>query len=361
MLKNKGQISIVQFYLLFIVIVYTPAIWFLPSYVVPKAAHAAWLSPTVTLIPYFILLFFLKKMYDHYGPVSAYDIVYDITSKGIGKIILLIYAIWITIMLAVWVRFSGERLVTTVYPNTRIEIFMIVLLVLCAYVLRSGLVVLARMNEIIFAIITSTLLLLIGLMLPNVDIKNLTPVTLMDAPTILSASIGPTSMIYLPFLLVFTNEISNIRKLFRTGVKAGIFLWVIITLILVSSIGTIGHSLISKSPSSFLVAVKYINILDIIGGFESFFIIAKIFADFIAICLFTYIVLKLLTAIFNLRQHTRLLNIYLVLIYFLSLILASNFFELQDFTADVTVPINIILQLIVPSLLFIIGKLRKKF
>ncbi|XMB87119.1 GerAB/ArcD/ProY family transporter [Mycoplasmatota bacterium WC44] len=98
---NKGKISVRQLMIIIIIDVYTPTARFLPAYVVDEAKQAAWLSPVITFIIFLTIIYASGKLFNKYEVKSYTEILNIITSKFIGKMIIVLYILWITYLL-VW-------------------------------------------------------------------------------------------------------------------------------------------------------------------------------------------------------------------------------------------------------------------
>ena len=360
MLKTNKKISVRQMFLLNTVIILAPSIRLLSNYSAKYAKQATWVVPAIYFVIYLISIVMFDKLLKNYKNKSFIEIILDITTTPIGKIILSFYAIWMSILLSLYVRYYAERLVGSLYPYTRIEVFVVVMLLIVSFILKSGIVVIARMNEVIFAVIIIIIIFLVSLMIPNVSILSLTPISYLDIIPSFKGTLGLSALFYLPYILFFANEVSDMDNFLREGIIFGIFTWFITTMVIIASIGTVGHDMLSSSPLPFLIAVKYINLLDIIGGFESILIPTWIVADCILICVFTYSILSLVKAIFNLDDHKPYINIYLLFIYFSSFSLGYSMFEIKAFSVDLGIQVNSIIQIILPMLIFAVGIFRKK-
>ncbi|QVK19939.1 GerAB/ArcD/ProY family transporter [Mycoplasmatota bacterium] len=358
--KGKGKISIRQVMFLFVVTVYTPSVRFVAGYSAGKAKQAAWLTPLVTLIPFLVLIYVLNALLQKYKGLSFMDIIYDVTSRFWGKIILLLYLVWLTVLLALYVRFYAERLVTSIYPNVNMNLFTISMLLIVAIIIRAGIVAIARMNEIIFLIELFVILSLFLLMIPTIKTDYLTPISSMDIVPVMKGSIGNTGLIYITYLFFFSDRFSRTKEFIRYSLYAGIFLWLVSTIIIITSVGTLGHSIVGRSPLSFLIAVKNISLLGVLSGFESILVASWILTDFILIIVFTYSIMNITKSLLNLRDFKPFINIFFVILYLLTWILGVNVFELQAFSADFAIQMNLLMQVIVPILIFFIAKIRKK-
>jgi hypothetical protein len=83
-------------------------------------------------------------------------------------------------------------------------------------------------------------------------------------------------------------------------------------------------------------------------------------ADFALIAIFVYSVMHMLKLSFKLSNVMPLKVIYIVGIFFLSLILAKSTLELKILSQTVITIYNIIMGYAIPILIYIIAKIRKK-
>ncbi|CDI49920.1 spore germination protein KB [Clostridium tetani 12124569] len=212
MLTNKNQISLRQALLLFLNILFSSSIRFIPSVTSAKANQAAWLTPLPSLVILILFILMLNNIYKKYS-ASFIDIMYNITGKTISKILLALYIIWFQIPIALFLRYYVERILTSIFPNVSTELFLILLLLLVIYILPSGIVVIARMNEIIFVIILLSFLSIVFLSLSKIQISNLTPISPMDIIPILKGSVPVTSIwSYLIYIFFVGDEIKDKEK-----------------------------------------------------------------------------------------------------------------------------------------------------
>ncbi|XMB85827.1 GerAB/ArcD/ProY family transporter [Mycoplasmatota bacterium WC44] len=360
MLKNKGKISIKQVMILFILTSYNPAVRFIPNYTTQKAKQAAWLAPLVTFIIYLALIYMYSLLFKKYKNKNFADIVSGITSKFWGKLVLIIYLLYFTLALGGYLRYYSEILVGSVYPNVEINIFIIVMLFLLAIVVKSGITVIARMTDIIFIILSFILMSYMVLMIPSIKIDYITPISSLDIVPILKASVGTTALKYLPVMFLFSDKWSRTNEFFKQGIKACLYLFVLDTFIIITCIGTLGASLTARTPLAFFISVKNISLLGVLVGFESALTAIMIVTDFILMVVFLYSAMAMIKSLVNLKDHTPLINIYLVTIYLLGWLVAENFFELEALVYELLVYVKITILVILPIIIFIIGKIRKK-
>jgi len=361
MLENNKKISIRQAALLFLVVTFTPSIRVIPAYAAERAKQAAWLSPLITVLVFMAIVFLWHKLYEKYNNHTSMDIYSNITGRIAGKIIAVIHLLWLVILTALYIRYFAIRLVSSIYPNVSENIFIVSLLVVIAYTLRSGLIPLARFNEVIFAILTGTFFILVLLALSNFKFEFLCPITYRDILPIFKASGGSMGILaYFSFFFIIGDRINNQESIKRIALPLSLFLLVFIIANIGIAIGTFGYSLVQRFPLPFLMSVKQISLFNTLEKIESLVIAFWVFSDFVLISSFIILALHILKYLLNLADVKPFLNIYIVFLYTISLIITGSAFELQKLSDSIIIPFNIALGVILPAVIFCIGKIRKK-
>jgi len=139
--------------LVYLIILFSPAVRFIPAYSAHIAKQAAYLAPVVSFLTVYPIMFLIYKVFVKYKETSMINIIYLIIGKTAGKILLALYALWILVLTALFARYYAERLVTSTFVTTKINVFIIVILVIVAISLKKGFITIARMNEIIFPLV----------------------------------------------------------------------------------------------------------------------------------------------------------------------------------------------------------------
>lgn len=361
MAEKRGQISVKQLMYIYITVVMSPLIRLVPTYAASYGKQAAWLSPLAAFIPMLVIIYILNTLFKHYKTESMTYIFEDIMTRPLGMVIVFFYFVWFTLLTAVYVRYDAERLTGSIYPNISFVVFIALTLLQIAYVLRADLTVIARMSEVISPIIFILFTFLILLLLPNIRHDTILPVSYVDALPIAKASLG-TSGIFLYFFALFflSDKLSSKETLKKSGLTTISLLTIATTIMLISVIGLMGSSVVQRVPIPFLVAVKQISVLNTIQNIESIAVAMWILADFILISIFIVVSLNMLKTLLKLSDVKPLQNIYLLLVYILSLGVSVNKMELETFSRYILIPSNQIFGLVIPIILFATGKLRRK-
>lgn len=357
--KINDKVSVKQLIMVIVVMSISPAVRFLPSFTAKAAEEAGWISPLAAMPPIYLTVYFIHKIFSKAENKSAFEMVKDILGNYIGTAALIIHLIWVLFLTAYYVRFNGERLVSSIYPNVDLNFFIIMTLVVVSIVIRSGPTVIARMGEILFPILLIIFFFVMGLLLPYIRVDTLLPISFKDAVPILKASTGTLSAYaYLFVIFLFSDNIIGKKKTLKLFGKGTIVMMSIIMLLLLTTYGMLGSSVAARAPIPFLITVKQISILDTIENIESVVVAQWMLADAILISTMTIIALNISKNLFKLSDTRNLINIFFVFIFLLSNVLARHRLEIDTLARTVVTVTNIVIGFGTPALLFFVGKLR---
>jgi spore germination protein KB len=361
MSNEKGKISVRQAMILIILYLCSPAIRFIPIYTTKAAQEAAWLAPFVAVIFLVIYILIWSKIIEKYNDKSLVDIIKDIFGKTLGTIIVIIFVLWITFYIGYGTRVYAERLLISAMPNVSIFILIGSLLLLVGYILKQGIVSLAKMAEIFFLLLALIFIIYNILVIPEMKINNLFPITYKDTFDIFKASLSMISLFGSIILIFFFNDkIDHKGEFKKIGIRTAILSASIFLMMIVVSVSVYGWKIISNMPVPYLNTMMSISLFDIIERVELGIVIFWIVSDFIMLSICIYSVLNILKIIFKLPSINPIINIYIVGLFFLSIIIAKSTSELQVYSEKILTPGNIILGYCFPIVILIIGKLRKK-
>lgn len=358
---SNNKVSVKQLIIVIVVMTISPTVRFLPAYAAKFANEAGWVTPWAALPPVIVTVYFIHNIFSKYQNKSTSEIIKDILGKYVGTAALIVHFIWILLLTGFYVRFSTERLVSSIYPNIDINYFTVITLVVISYIIRSGETSIARMGEILFPILFIVIGFIMLLLLPQIRADALLPISFSDAIPIIKGSAGTLSVFGYLFVIFFFSE--NItgkektRKLFLKGTAA---LQIMLFMVLFTSFGILGSSVIIRTPIPFLVTVKQISIADTIENIESIVVATWILSDSLLISTLFILLLNITKGIFKLSDTKNFINIFAVLIFLISNGISKNRLELDILAITGITLMNIIIGYSTPALLFIVGKLRHK-
>lgn len=359
--NEKTKISLRQAMLLFIVSFLAPAIRYIPIFTTEEAKQAAWLSPFITVIFEAFYMYMFIKLFKKYKKESFIEILNDVFGKVIGFIICVLYFLWLTLMIAYNLRIFAERILGTVNPNMNIILVIIILIFLVIYVVKNGIVTLARMNELFIIAIVCVFALVNILMIPNMEIKNIFPITYKDIYPVFKANFGILAIwSYSIAIFLFADKIKEKTDFKNVSIKLILYITIISVLVIITPIAIFGQSLVTKMPVPFFSSVMQISIFETIERIESMVVIFWIVTDFILISVLTYASLHIITKLFKLKDTNPFIKIYMLIILFFTLCIAKSNFELSAISVAILTPLNIIMGYCIPVLTFAIAKVRGK-
>lgn len=361
MSTDKRMISVRRALLLYLTTTFPLAQRLIPIYSAHKGKQAGWLSPVISVVCLLLLALIINQFYRTFDKMSIMDITCKIVGKPAGKIICVIWSLWILTELCKFVRYFAERTVATIMPDVRIDILIAVMLIVVAIGLYSGLIVLCRMNEIILPIIIFTFSIFALMIGPNIRITFLTPISYLDIIPILKSSVGTTGIWAYFFVIFFISDgFINNSDFKPESIKIILFLAVITLILNIITIGVFDYSVVERLPSPYTTAIKDIAVFDTFQKAEPIAAALWVIEDFLLFCVFLYALLNILKWLLGLSDINFLIAPVLVFVYFFSLFIVRNKFELEIFSNIIAIPLNIALFIVFPVILFFIGKIRRK-
>jgi len=360
MKTEERNISVRQLLFVFTVIVSSPATRFLPKFAAAKAAQAGWISPILGTVPFILIIFIIDSILKKYKGQSMSEIISNLMGKYLGKLVLAIYLLWSVWLSAMYTYYYADRLTSSIYTHVNNNILIIIILILIAYVLRSGFTPIARMSEILLPFIGAVLVMLSIFLFPKVKADNVLPIYFNDIVPIINGSFASLSILSYLFLMFFLfDRVVNLKSFKFFGYIAAYINISSLMLITFITIGVLGNSIAERAPMPVLITVKQVSLMDIIENIEAIIVSIWIFADFVMISAFIAISLNLIKSIFKLADVKPLINILAILIFFLAMSICTSKFELEEFSNKLLIPINVTLGYGFPVVLFILSKLRK--
>lgn len=361
MKKTKtSKITLFQALLIYIMALYSPFVRYMTGTSIFGAHQAAWLVFSCSLIVFIPLVYILYKITKKFEGQSLHDIFCRIMGKAIGKVFCLLYLVWMFILLALYIKYAGEKVITSSFVGTDINLVMFLLVATVGVILRWGLSVLSRMNKVIYAMVLAQFIIIILLLFFNFDSKNVTPISTLDIGPVFASIIYPLTVTsYITPMFIFNDQIRYDKKNIGKFAYTVIFLTIAATLMVLATLGIFGYRLAEKLTFPLLTAVENMGIMGATSGLDSLFISIWMIAEYITVSFFAYGIVRLIKYLFNLKNEVPVLTAVLGFALFFAIYLNSDIFELVLFSRYVTYYFNLSLFVGVPIILFIIAKIRK--
>lgn len=342
-------------------IVYSPIMRLYPSTTAKIAERAGWLTPVLNILPFIGLVLIIQALFKNDKDANLSDIIFKCFGKFFGSVILIFYLVWMLYILGTFIRYFAERFLMSLLPNTSIIFFIVTILAAAFFALQKGIVYITRTAEFLFLVFSAVYVLLFVLSVQNVQVINLFPVTYYDALPLVKSSLSTVGLWgTFTFVFFFGDKINDKEHIKRFGIQGAVYLVIASLMVLIQTIGVYGFSVIERLSLPYIFVVKSISILQTIERIDSLAEVSWIIVDFVAISVIIYIIVSIIKSLFSLSDERSFVSPVAVFALIFSQYLANDRFELENFTEFIIIPANLILGFILPLIIFVVGKIRKK-
>lgn len=361
--NTKGKIGLRQALVIFFLASVSPLIRLIPSYLSESSKQASWVVPIFAIIPLILLVALLNTFFNkakNRSFNSLEEVLEGAYGKIITKVILIVYTLWLVVLCAVQLRLVAERYATTLFFYSSEKLFVILSLVLVYFALKGSFETLARFSEIGAIILLAILILIAIIAIQNFDVKNVYPVTVYDAKDIGEGMLSVVSIFSSITYIFFMGDIINDKEnLLRSGRRLSIWYAFIVMLIVFVTIGCFGHRVVNAFTHPFFIALKSTRFLEMLEGVDGIFVSLWLMMDFFLVCYYLYIVTAMVKKTFKLKSRKTVVTPLIFVIYILSFLVASSFFELTEFSSNFLVPINLSLGFGGVLITYVVLKIKK--
>lgn len=362
---ENNKITVSQFLAISAVACLSPATRMMPIVAANTAKQAGWVSVllgTVCLLVLYAIHGAIFRRGDA-GPAGLGDAFELAFGKIPSKALIAFYLLWTSYIYLLYIRYYAERMLSTIFTTTDIRFFLAVMMAMVLLALRGRVKVLARFSEISILVFVVVLVLLVAGIMPNFKLKNVWPVTHLDAVPVLEASFQIMGALGLMTLFFFFGEFINDKDaLWKKGRRTALMLGAVLTVITLVCLGTLSYRVVANTPMPFFSAAKLISIVEPLDRIEALLFSVWVISDFVIITSMAIIMGSLAKRLFG-TMETQCFAAPLALFgYVGGLALASSVFELESFSKSVIAPVlNLIIGYTIPFITLITGKLRKRF
>lgn len=261
----------------------SPLLRVLPRAGVLLAGKAAWLSVVPAAALLLALAALMGDLMRRMRPGEGMGgLILRAAGPGFGRFLLILYAAWFLFYAGFILRSGAERLTATVYPHSGPAPFVFVMLALSLTAALGALRTAGRTAVVFRGVLLAVLAAVILLSLPNIEPKNLLPLRMEGARSVLAgalpiATVGGAAGLF-SFLRGYTPpaEKNAVRLLLP---PFGLFIAVTGCLTLVT-VGAFGAKLTSRLSYPFFTMIRDLAPFGKAQRFEAVIIALWVFADF---------------------------------------------------------------------------------
>lgn len=323
------------------------------------AKNNAWLAIIGGMLIALVFVWVFTTLTNRYPDKTIVEINDIILGPYLGKLFSILY-IWYFLHLGALVLRNSGDFFTTIMTTTPLIVFLIILALVCALAVRSGIEVIARVTFLLVPITPLALIIDTILLTQDIDLSNLLP--FMDIPfqefvkaAHNAASFPFGEIIVFVMILAFINKSSKGRiSLVRALLIAGIF-YVASSIRNIAVLGSVAE--INFLPT--FSVIRLVNIADVLTRLEIVVSINLLTMHFIYITVVYYAAVLGTAQMLKIRSYLPLVFPIGALIINLSLLQYNSALENTYFTQFFYPYYSLPFELLLPLFTLIVAKIRK--
>ncbi|ACT01723.1 GerAB/ArcD/ProY family transporter [Paenibacillus sp. JDR-2] len=361
MQDKQAQIDTKQFFIFAFCLTIGTSILVTPAGIAHIAREDAWIASLISLIINAGMVILYIALCRLYPGQTLFEILESVFGKWLGKGITLLYLFYFLVLSGTLLGNLGFFLTSEMMPETPIEAIEMLFLFAAVMSARLGVVVLARVSELLFPWVFFLYLILILSLTPQIQWEHIQPVLEEGMMPALKAG-GHNSMFQeLVVLMMFYPLINTNKgswKPYLTGSLAGNLALFLIVLL---SILVLGIEQTENSTFPAFELAKDINVGNFFQRVEGILITIWILTFFIKISLLFHSTLSGLRTVFGMKDPSHLILPLAVIFIIIAWNTYINTVYVGEIIQKVWGKASSFYLIIVPVLLLGLGFVRQKW
>jgi spore germination protein KB len=346
--------------LLFLMIMAT-VILFVPGITAEKAKQSAWMAPLLASGVGFISLWVVWKLGQRFPGKTLPQYSEILVGKIFGKILAGGYVLFFLTVNVLVIREFSEFLTVTLLPETPGIVLTTAIVLVGVYSAAKGIEVIARMVQIILPLFIFTLLFMLVLAAPGMELGKLLPLMEGGVLPIVRASVAPASwygeIVVLVMLLPMVNKPKEVK---RKGVLALLAAAVFLTLDTVVTLAVFGPNLTGNVVFPFWFLVRYIEFGNYLQRVESLIVVLWVAGIVLKVALFSYLVCFTTAQVLGLKKYKPVLYPAAPVQILIATYLAGNTQDLSEILDKYWPPFGLMFEVVLPVVLLAVAVVRRK-
>lgn len=339
----------------------SPAIRFLPEMPARLGGAAAWLSPLAAAIPVFLYVLLINKFMAKRAPGEGLgQMIVRSTGQIPGKIILVIFGLWLLFYSGFILRMSAERFLSSVYENGNLSVFLVVTLAASFIAAIGKIRSVGRMASAYIVIIALCLAVVLIFTLPDIKKENLLPVSYLETGNVLKGALPVFSVItgyvYFEFLTGHTEKKAGDGRHTFACIGA-----ILLCLFLISfvTIGILSANLCARLQNPFFIAERNVEILGIVERMESVIISFWVFSDFMYLTVLIMAITEIGGIVFGISKRTAAVCAECIIILVISASISNTAFGFKTVSEVIVPAVHLTFSVIIVPFIIFFGFFKK--
>lgn len=300
--ESRGMISRWQQLCLGFLALLSPIIRLLPQQSAEYAGGSVWASALLGALPVALLYLLMARFLKNAEPDQSFgELFIKILGKTAGKLLLLIFALWLIFYAGFSLKSGAARYISTAYAHADSSFFIVVLLLLSLMAALGRFRALGRASEVFFPLMILVLALVFGFSFSDVQTEYLTLPVPRESAGLLLGAVPVANILGLSVFFGFLE--GRVEKQGR--LKRFLALWLtvmtaVVLLLCVTTVGSLGAELTSRLEYPFFDMVRNISLFNFLERLESAVMALWVITDFVFCSTLLFIVSDILRLIFGL-------------------------------------------------------------
>jgi spore germination protein KB len=281
--------------------------------------------------------------------------------KTLGKIVGGAYALYFLVVNILIIREFSDFLTITLMPETPGVIFSAIIVLIGAYAASKGIEVIARMTQFVLPLLVFTLVFLLGLATPNMELGKLQPFLEGGVLPVIWGSVVPAScygeIVVLVILLPIVNKPQEIKRKGALALLAVLFFLTADTLI---TLTIFGPNLTGDLLFPFWYLAKYIEFGNYLQRTESLIVLLWMTSIVIKVAVFYYLVCFTTAQVLSLKGYKPVVYVAAFVQILGATFLFKNTPQLSEFLSQNWPPFELLFEVGLPLILLAVAVIRGK-
>ncbi len=359
---KRDVVTFRQYALTIFVALFSPVSRLLPKAVVEVAGISGWVAPLLAFFPLLGLIWLVEKLLTVDGVTcSLADALCRRLGKVPGKIVSVLYGLWITVYCGFLLRSGGERLLSTVYPTAQLPLFLVAMLVPVLIAAMGTLRHAVRSAVVLMLFFVCALLAVNLLALPNVKLRYLLPVNILKPGRLLLSAVPVVNVLstWVNFSF-FRNRVVRDEKVLRRSAGYLAVMILMVELLQLTTVGILGPELSLRHQFPFFIMIKNLTFFNVIERIEPVVVMIWLLTDYVFITMQLMSAGEALRSAFGASGRACCVFPCAIAMLVISFVIAKNAFQFM-WISNVVIPIiNLFVVFIMLPIILILSGFKKK-
>lgn len=357
---EKGKISAQQMGIMMYPVIVGTGIISVPAATAKYAHNDLWLSPFWASFLGFIPIYIAFQLHKFYPKQTIIQYSEQITGRILGKILGFIYLVFYIQMNGGGIRIYSEFINGAFLPKTPQILVSLTMVLVCSFAVRGGIEVLARVAQFFIPLYVLSIVILIILLLPELDYKNMLPILENGLMPSLKGSIVPggwfAEFLLVAFLFPYLSDTEKGRKWGKISVFSVLITFIVTNFLILFLFG----GTTSRYLYPLFSASRYISVAGFLEHLESILMAMWVAGTFIKFSVVLYAIVLCAAQLLNLSDYRPIVFPLGFLNILFSMWGTPNKMVESEYNFIVFPIYSFFVQILIPLMLLIIAVLRKK-